>query len=143
MRSINSATRNDTTILLPTIASIERNFHSCMITTLDIQNQFYNVRLHEDSKKFFNFFVKESTWTHTTVPQGWCASPKLAREAMIMTFGPSILKDYKLENNITDQDFPVMDFEKVLTQFVDDLAIFSPRTLPDTYKGKFTNKKTP
>ena len=120
MRSINSATRNDTTIVLPTIASIERNFHSCMITTLDIQNQIYNVRLHEDSKKFFNFFVEESTWTHVALPQGWCTSPKLAREAMIMTFSPSILKDYKLKNNITDQDFPVMDFKKVLTQFVDD-----------------------
>ena len=68
----------------------------------------------------------------------WCASPKLAREAMIMTFGPTIIKDFKLENKITDQDFPVMDFEKVLTQFVDDLAVFTPRTLPDTYKGKLT-----
>ena len=96
------------------------------------------MRLHKDSTRFLNFFVEESTWTHSALPQGWCASPKLAREAMIITFGPSVLKDYKLENNITDQDFPVMDFEKVLTQFVDDLAIFSPRTLPDTYKGKFT-----
>jgi hypothetical protein len=32
----------------------------------------------------------------------------------------------------------VMDFEKMLTQFVDDLAVFTPRTLPDNYKGKFT-----
>ena len=58
-------------------------------------------------------FVEESTWTHAAT-------------------------NYKLENNITDQDFPVMDFEKVLTQFVDDLAIFSPRTLPDNYKGMLT-----
>ena len=138
MRSINSATRNDTTIVLPTIASIERNFHSCMITTLDIANQFYNVRLEEDSKKYFNFFVEESTWTHAALPQGWCASPKLAREAMIMTFGPTILRDFKLENTISDIDFPVMDFDKMLTQFVDDLAVYTPRTLPDNYTGKFT-----
>ena len=68
MRLINSATHNDTKIVLPTKASIERNFHLCMITTLNIQNQFYNVRLHEDSNKYFNFFVEESTWTHAALP---------------------------------------------------------------------------
>ena len=55
MRAVNTATKNDTSIVLPTIETIERSFHSCIISTFDISNMFYNVAVHEDSMKYFNF----------------------------------------------------------------------------------------
>ena len=70
MRTLNSATRNGTTIVLPTIESIERDFHGCNITTLDLSNMFYNIKVHRNSTRFFNFYVEESVWTHGALPQG-------------------------------------------------------------------------
>ena len=45
MRTLNSANRNDTTIVLPTIESIERDFHGFNVTTLDLSNMFYNIKV--------------------------------------------------------------------------------------------------
>ena len=80
MRTLNSATRNDTTIVLPTIECIERDFYGCNITTLDLSNMFCNIKVNANSTRFFNFYVEESVWTHGLLPQGWCASPKFARD---------------------------------------------------------------
>ena len=82
MRAVNTATQNDTSIVLPTIETIERSFHSSIISTFDISNQFYNVAVHEDSMKYFNFYVENQIWTHGRLPQGWCGSPKVASEVM-------------------------------------------------------------
>ena len=49
MRAVNTATKNDTSIVLPTIETIERSFHSSIISTFDISNMFYNVAVHKDS----------------------------------------------------------------------------------------------
>ena len=138
MRTLNSATRNDTTIVLPTIESIERDFHGCNITTLDLSNMFYNIKVHRNSTRFFNFYVEELVWTHEALPQGWCASPKLARDAMIITFAPEVMQDYMKENNLSAEDFSFRDYDQILKQFVDDLAIFTKRTTLKSYKGKFT-----
>ena len=127
MRTLNSATRNDTTIVLPTIESIERDFHGCNVTTLDLSNMFYNIKVNDNSTQFFNFYVEESVWSHSSLPQGWCASPKFARDAMIITFAPEVMKDFATENNLSAEDFPFRDYDQILKQFVDDLAIFTKR----------------
>ena len=129
MRTLNSATRTDTTIVLPTIESIERDFHGCNITTLDLSNMFYQIKVNANSTHFFNFYVEESVWTHGSLPQGWCASSKFARDAMIITFAPGVMKDYATENNLSAEDFPFRDY---------DLAIFTKRETLQSYKGKFT-----
>ena len=49
MRTLHSATRNDTTIVLPTIESIERDCHGCNVTTLDLSNMFYNIKVNDNS----------------------------------------------------------------------------------------------
>ena len=123
MRAVNTATKNDTSIVLPTIETIERSFHSCIISTFDISNMFYNVAVHEDSMKFFNFYVENSVWSHGRLPQGWCGSPKIASEAMQETFHPTVMSDFKKANNITDADFPYHNYESLLDQFVDHLDI--------------------
>ena len=75
----NKATQNDVTICLPTLQSIESSFEGCHVSTLDLSNQFYSVELDEASRKYFNFYVVDSVWTHKMLPQGWSASPAIAR----------------------------------------------------------------
>ena len=61
MRAVNTATKNDTSIVLPTIETIERSFHNCIISTFDLSNMFYNIAVHEESIPFFNFYVHANT----------------------------------------------------------------------------------
>ena len=42
------------------------------------------------------------------------------------------------ENNLSAEDFSFRDYDQILKQFVDDLAIFTKRTTLKSYKGKFT-----
>ena len=42
MRAVNTATNNDTSIVLLTIETIERSFHNCIISTFDLSNMFYS-----------------------------------------------------------------------------------------------------
>ena len=78
---MHTSTKNDTSIVLPTIETIERSFHNCIISTFDILNMFYNIAVHKDSILFFNFYVENSIWSHGRLPQGWCGSPKISSEA--------------------------------------------------------------
>ena len=80
--------------------------------------------------KYFNFYVENQIWTHGRLPQGWCGSPKVASEAMQETFHPKVMSDFRLVN-----------YEALLDQFVDDLAIYTPNVNPANYKGKFSPMK--
>ena len=35
-------------------------------------------------------------------------------------------------------DFPATDYSSFLATFVDDLGIYTPKTLPSSYKGQYT-----
>ena len=41
------------------------------------------------------------------------------------TFNPTVMSDFKKANNIKDADFPYHNYESLLDQFVDDLAVYS------------------
>ena len=81
--------------------------------------------------------MESSTWRHERIPQGWSASPKIAKDAMSHTFQDSTMTEFKKDNNISDIDFPPSTYKDILETFVDDLAVYTPKTLPTTYKGKF------
>ena len=51
-RSVNKATLNDCTISLPTLQSIENSFQDCHISTFDISNCFYHLKLNQRSEEF-------------------------------------------------------------------------------------------
>ena len=67
------------------------------------------------------------------IPQGWSGSPKIAKDSMTHTFQDATLKEFKRENNISDIDFHLSTYKDILETFVDDLAVYTPRTLPTSY----------
>ena len=95
MRPINLSTRNDTTLVLPSIQTIERSFHDSFVSTYDLSNMFYGITLNEDSTQYFNFYVEDSIWGHERLPQGRTALPKFGRDAMVKTFSPETLQEWK------------------------------------------------
>ena len=46
------------------------------------------------------------------------------------------MTDFKKANNLNDIDFPFHDYDAILDQFVNDLAVYTPRSNPNNYKGK-------
>ena len=116
MRAVTTATKNDTSIVLPTIETIKRSFHNCIISTFDLSSMFYNIA--EESIPSFNVYIDNSIWSHGRLPQCWCSSPKIASEAM---------QDFKKANNLNDMDFPFHEYDAILDQFVDDLAVYTKK----------------
>ena len=39
---------------------------------------------------------------------------------MIINFTPEVTQDYMKENNLSAEDFPFLDYDQILKQFVDD-----------------------
>ena len=54
---------------------------------------------------------------------------------MLVTFHQTIMTEFKKANNLNDVDFPFHDYDAILDQFVDDLAVYTPRNNPDNYRG--------
>ena len=48
-RNVNAATRNDTTITLPSLQSIEQSFEGCHVSTFNLSNCFYCIKVDKDS----------------------------------------------------------------------------------------------
>ena len=70
MRQINLATMNDTTLVLPSIQTIERSFNDAIVSCFDLSNMFYNIALQPSSQKYFNFYIEDSMLGHVRLPQG-------------------------------------------------------------------------
>ena len=57
-RSINLITLNEKTSQLPSIQAIENNFHNAIVSTIDLSNCYPSIEIEENSRNFFNFYVK-------------------------------------------------------------------------------------
>jgi hypothetical protein len=122
-RNVNKATLNDCTISLPTLQSIENSFQGCFISTFDITNCFYNIKMNQRSQKYFNFYAKNEIWQHDSLPPGWSSSPKFCNNAMAETFKTKVLQIFLKTK--TEEEFPYTHFGQFFTSFVNDLAVHS------------------
>jgi hypothetical protein len=64
------------------------------------------------------------------LPQGWSASPAIARRAMDITFETKVLEDFIESENLSFKDFPFSNYGGFLKMFVDDLSIHSKKNSP-------------
>ena len=54
------------------------------------------------------------------------------------TFHPTVMPDFKKAKNIKDADFHYHNYESLLDQFVDDLAVYTHKDTPSNYTGKYS-----
>ena len=78
-RSINLVTLNEKTSQLPSIQTIEGNFHNAIVSTIDLSNCYPTIEIEESSRNFFNFYVENEVWQHRRLPQGWSALLAIAQ----------------------------------------------------------------
>ena len=57
---------------------------------------------------------------------------------MDQTFLDAVLRKFLEEEKIKSEDFPFNSYADFFQSFVDDLSIFSWRTMPKTYAGKYS-----
>ena len=60
-RLLNSGTKNDTSKVLSSSKVIEQNFQDSIVSTYVLSNQFFHLKLHKDSQKYFNLYVQHNT----------------------------------------------------------------------------------
>ena len=130
-RQINRVTLNEKTSQLPSIQSIENNFHNSIVSTIDLSNCYPTIELEESSRKYFYFYVEDKIWQHNRLAQGWCASLAICQRAVLWTFRDIVLKNFMDLHNLTPEQFPMRSFREFVTGFVDDLAIHSSLDHPD------------
>ena len=86
-------------------------------------NNLYRIKLDEESKQYFNFFMQNEIWTHIVLAQGWSGSPKVSRDAIDETFSVKMLTKFLILKKI--KDLPFTHYGQFLSSFVDDLACFT------------------
>jgi hypothetical protein len=70
--------------------------------------------------------VVDSVWSHRVLPQGWSASPAIARHAMDITFETNVLENFIESENLSFKVFPFSKYGGFLKMFVDDLSTQHP-----------------
>jgi hypothetical protein len=107
-RSINAVTTNEKTFQLPSIQSIEANFHNAFVSIIDLSNCYPSIEIEESSRNFFNFYVKHEVWHHARLPQGWSASLAIAQRAVLWTFRDAALQEFVTNRGLTPAQFPAI-----------------------------------
>ena len=130
-RQINSVTLNQKTSQLPSIQSMEVNFQNAYVSTIDLSNCYPSIVLKKSSRDFFNFYMEHNIWHHVRLAQGWSASLQIAQTAVLWTFRDSTLAEFMIFRHLTPEQFTFTSFRQFLQGFVDDLSIFSAKTLPN------------
>jgi hypothetical protein len=116
---------------LPSIPSIEANFHNAFVSTIDLANCYPSIEIEESSRNFFNIYVEHEVWHHARLPQGWSASLAIAQHAVLWTFRDTALQDFVTNRGLTPEQFPLTSFRQFVQGFVDDLSILSSKDLPN------------
>ena len=81
-RQINAVTTNQKTSQLPSIQSMEVNFQNAFVSIIDLANFYPSIEIKENLQDYFNFYMENEIWHHGRLPQGWCASLKIAQRAV-------------------------------------------------------------
>ena len=131
-RAINAVTTNEKTSQLPSIQSIEANFHDAHVSTIDLSNCYPSIEIEESSRNFFNFYVEHEVWHHARLPQGWNASLAIAQRAVLWTFRDAVLQEFVTHHSLNNKQFPFNSFRQFVQGFVDDLSIFSPKAFANS-----------
>ena len=131
-RDLNKVTLNEKTAQLPSIQSIEAQFHNNHVSTLDLSNCFPSIVIEESSRNFFNFYGPNGqVWHHARLPQGWTSALALAQRAILWTFRDECLQNFKKKNGVADDKLPYQHFYQFVSSFVDDIAVHSSKDLPN------------
>ena len=112
LRNLNAVTTNQRTSQLPSIQTMEVNFHDSFVTTIDLANCYPSIEIKESSRDYFNFYVESEIWHHSRLPQGWGPSLQIAQSAIIWTFKDSTLQLSILTRKLTPAQFPYTSYRQ-------------------------------
>ena len=132
--AVDFTTLNDTIpdtgkLSLPSISEIQTKTRDCLVSTIDLRNQFFSIHLEPSSKSKTNFYFRGKVLRHTRLPQGLKSSPYLATQAMYYTFGKMVFRKFLQEKGIDPDTFIFKSFEEFSTFYLDDVIIFTAKDL--------------
>ena len=107
-KSLNEIITDVGKLSLPTISEVEMSVRNCLVSTMDLKNQFFSIEIEPEDRPKTNFYCQNEVWQHKRLAQGLAISPYIAARAMHMTFSEEVLSDFLNKHNIVD--FPFKQF---------------------------------
>ena len=111
-KSLNEIITDVGKLSLPTISEVEMSVRNCLVSTMDLKNQFFSIEIEPEDRPKTNFYWQNEVWQHKRLAQGLSISPYIAARAMHMTFSEEVLLDFLKKHNIVD--FPFTKFNEFM-----------------------------
>ena len=125
--SLNKILKGETQICLPSINTIKEKVLNCYISSCDISNGFWSIKMNENSLKYQGVWYEDKILCFAALVQGSKTSPHIFTKAVSLTFQGEILQEFL--NVKKWKSFPYKDYSEFLTIFMDDILIRTKRDL--------------
>ena len=125
LKTLNEVATNTGRLQLPTIDETRTFVRDKMVSTIDLVNQFWSIKLENGSRKYTNFFYNGKIYYHKRLPMGFVNSPYIAQKAMEWTFADEVFQRFLKKRGLTEDDIPYKSFRDFCLVYLDDVIIAS------------------
>ena len=129
LTTLNSIIPDTGKLSLPSISEIQTKTRDCLVSTIDLSNQFFSIHLEPSSRSKTNFYFRGKVLRHTRLPQGLKSSPYLATQAMNYTFGKMVFRKFLQEKGINPDTFIFQSFDQFSAFYLDDVILYTAKDL--------------
>ena len=63
-KSLNEIITDVGKLSLPTISEVEMSVRNCLVSTMDLKNQFFSIKIEEEDRPKTNFYWQKEVWQH-------------------------------------------------------------------------------
>ena len=74
-KSLNEIITDVGKLSLPTISEVEMSVRNCLVSTMDLKNQFFSIEIEPEDRPKTNFYWQNEVWQHKRLAQGLSISP--------------------------------------------------------------------
>ena len=137
LKSLNAISVNNGRLQLPTVDETRIFVRDKLCSVLDLSNQFWSIRLDDESKKFTNFYYNGKIYWHCRMPMGFVNAPYIASKAMQYTFSDGVFEKFLRIRGLTSKDVPYKSYSEFLIVYLDDIVCGTHTSGRDASFDKF------
>ena len=137
LKSLNAISVNNGRLQLPTVDETRIFVRDKLCSVLDLSNQFWSIRLDDESRKYTNFYYNGKIYWHCRMPMGFVNAPYIASKAMQYTFSDGVFEKFLRIRGLTSTDVPYKSYSEFLIIYLDDIVCGTHTSGKDSSFDKF------
>ena len=122
---MNKITLNTYNTQLPSVDDIVTLSKDKMVTSLDINNEYFVIPLTEETKEKTSFYVDDHIYMWDRMTQGLCGAPHTWTKLMHIIFCDEAMKEYKAKFPEYGKILGSQQWKDFLVIYMDDIYIIS------------------